>query len=221
VIRSALSLAAGVVAAAGLLAAPLGKTQPIQFISLKGHTNVKLSENLHSDRFPDNNLKSLPTGKQKLGDVEFEIGDGVLQLGSAGSPDVATKPSKIEGIKVGRTLKKLHFLQACGYSTEPDTVIGKYVIHYDDKTTAEAEIVYGKDVVDWWAYPDRAAPTKGKVAWEGENEAAKGFDAKIKLYLMTWENPKPDKRVEKIDFVATNPEQPAAPFCVAITAEDK
>ena len=38
---------------------------------------------------------------------------------------------------------------------------------------------------------------------------------------MTWENPKPDKKVEKIDFVAPNPEQPAAPFCVAITAEDK
>jgi len=217
VVRPVLSLAAGVVAAAGLLAAPLGKTQPIQFISLKGHTNVKLSENLHSDRFPDNNLKSLPTGKQKLGDVEFEIGDGVLQLGSSG----VDKAKEFKDIKVGRTLKKLHFLQACGYSTEDGTVIAKYVIHYDDKTTADVEVQFGRDVVDWWAYPDRAGPTKGKVAWEGENEAAKGFDAKIKLYLMTWENPKPDKRVERIDFIATNPEQQAAPFCVAITAEDK
>ena len=89
------------------------------------------------------------------------------------------------------------------------------------KSTAEIEIAYGRDVVDWWAYPDRKAPTKGKAVWEGENEASKGFDAKIKLYLMTWENPKPDKTVESIDFVAPNPEQPAAPFCVAITAEDK
>ena len=220
-VRPVLSLAAGVVAAAGLLAAPAAKTQPIQFISLKGHTTVKIDENLHSNRFPDNNLKSLPTGKQKFGDVEFEVGDGILQLGSAGSEELATKPSKIEGIKVGRSLKKLHFLQATGYSTEPNTVIGKYVIHYDDKTTAEADIVYGKDVVDWWAYPDQAAPSKGRAVWEGENEASKGFNAKIKLYLMTWENPKPDKKVEKIDFVATNPEQAAAPFCVAITADDK
>jgi hypothetical protein len=81
--------------------------------------------------------------------------------------------------------------------------------------------MYGRDVVDWWAYPDRKGPTKGKAVWEGENEASKGFDAKIKLYLMTWENPKPDKKVETIDFVATNPDQPAAPFCVGITAEDK
>jgi hypothetical protein len=217
VVRPLLSLAAGVVATAGLLAAPAAKTQPIQFISLKGHTNVKMDENLHSNQYPNNNLKSLPTGKQKLGDVEFEIGDGVLQLGSAN----VDKPKEIKDIKVGRTLKKLHFLQATGYSTEPDTVIGKYVIHYDDKTTAEAEIVYGKDVVDWWAYPDQAAPSKGKAVWEGQNEASKGFDAKIKLYVMTWENPKPDKKVESIDFVAPNPEQPAAPFCVAITAEDK
>jgi hypothetical protein len=218
VVRPVLSLAAGVVAVAGLLAAPAAKTQPVQFISLKGHTNVKMDENLHSNQFENNNLKSLPKGKQKLGDVEFEIGDGVLQLGSS---QVTTKPNKIEGIKVGRTLKKLHFLQACGYNTEDGTVIAKYLVHYDDKTTADVEVQFGRDVVDWWAYPDRAAPTKGKVAWEGENEAAKGFDAKIKLYLMTWENPKPDKKVEAIDFVATNPEQPAAPFCVAITAEDK
>jgi hypothetical protein len=218
VVRSMLTIAVGVVAAIGVSGAPAPKTEPIKFISLKGHTNVKMDENLHSDRFANNNLKSLPTGKQKLGDVEFEIGEGVLQLGSS---NVTTKPNKIEGIKVGGTAKKLHFLQATGYSTDPDTVIGKYVINYEDKTTAEIEIVYGKDVVDWWAYPDQVAPTKGKAVWEGENEASKGFDAKIKLYHMTWENPKPDKKIATIDFVAPNPEQTAAPFCVAITADDK
>jgi hypothetical protein len=217
VVRTVSCLAAGLLAAA-VVAAPVRKGDSSNFISLKGHANVKWDENLHSNRFENNNLKSLPTGKQKFGDVEFEIGDGLLQLGSS---MVDTKPKEIKDIKVGRTLKKLHFLQACGYNADDDTVIGKYVVHYDDKSTAEIEIVYGRDVVDWWAYPDRKGPTKGKAVWEGENEASKGFDAKIKLYLMTWENPKPDKKVETIDFVATNPDQPAAPFCVAITAEDK
>jgi hypothetical protein len=213
-----LSCFATAVLAAGLLAAPAGKTEPAKFVSLKGHTNVKWDENLHSTRFEHNNLDSLPKGKQKLGDVEFEIGEGVMQLGSS---DVEGKPTEIKDIKVGRALKKLHFLQACGYKADDDTVIGKYVIHYDDKSTADIEIAYGRDVVDWWAYPDQTAPTKAKAAWEGENPASKSFDAKIKLYLMTWENPKPDKKVESIDFVATNPNQPAAPFCVAITADDK
>jgi hypothetical protein len=218
VIRSLSILGVGLLAVGTLSGAPAPKTEPIQFISLKGLTNVKMDENLHSDRFPNNNLKSLPTGKQKFGDITYEIGEGVLQLGSS---NVTTKPNKIEGIKVNRTLKKLHFLQACGYNTTEDTVVGKYVIRYEDKSTAEIEVVYGKDVVDWWAYPDQKAPTKGKAVWEGENEASKGFEAKIKLYNMTWENPKPDKRIATIDFVAPNPEQAAAPFCVAITAEDK
>jgi hypothetical protein len=217
VVRTLSGLAAAALAA-GLVAAPVGKSEPVKFVSLKGHTNVKWDENLHSNRYENNNLSSLPRGKQKFGDVEFEIGEGVMQLGSA---SVEGKPTEIKDIKVGRAAKKLHFLQACGYNAEPDTVIGKYVIHYADKSTAEVEIVYGKDVVDWWAYPDQAAPTKGKAVWEGENPASKGFEAKIKLYLMTWENPKADKVVETIDFVATKPDQAAAPFCVGITAEDK
>ena len=165
----------------------------------------------------NNNLKTLPGGSKARRSRVRNRG----RRPQLGSSNVTTKPNKIEGIKVGRTAKKLHFLQGSGYNTTDDTVIGKYVIHYDDKTTAEIEVVYGKDVVDWWAYPDQKAPTKGKAVWEGQNEASKGFDAKIKLYAMTWENPKPDKRVATIDFIAPNPEQAAAPFCVAITAEDK
>lgn len=216
-IRTLSGLIVGVLAA-GLVAAPAAKTEPVKFISLKGHTNVKWDENLHSNRYENNNLKTLPNGKQKFGDVEFEIGDGVMQLGSS---NVEGKPKEIKDIKVGRAAKKVHFLQACGYNAPDDTVIGKYVIRYDDKSTAEIEIAYGRDVVDWWSYPDQKAPTKGKAVWEGENEASKGFDAKIKLYLMTWENPKPDKTIASIDFEATNPDQAAAPFCVAITADDK
>ena len=217
-VRSLFAFVSCFVAAVCLTAAPAPKTEPIQFISLKDKTNVKMDENLHSDRFPNNNLKTLPTGKQKLGDLTFEIGDGILQLASS---NVAEKPKKIEGIKVGRAAQKLHFLQGTGYNTADETVIAKYIINYEDKATTEIEVVYGKHVVDWWAYPDQKAPTKGKAVWEGENEASKGFEAKIKLYSMTWENPKPDKRIATIDFVATNPEQAAAPFCVAITASDK
>ncbi len=41
------------------------------------------------------------------------------------------------------------------------------------------------------------------------------------MYLQTWENPHAKKKVTAIDFVATAPEAGAAPFCVAITAEEK
>jgi hypothetical protein len=60
--------------------------------------------------------------------------------------------------------------------------------------------------------------TRGKVAWEGESAAAKELQCRVRLYATTWENPKPGKRVNEIDFVRTK-DTPAAPLCVALTVE--
>jgi hypothetical protein len=201
-----------------VLVAPTPKNDPIYYVDLSGHINVKLNENLHNNENDSNNLISLPTGKQKLGDVSFEIGKGVVQLGSK---SVEGKPKKIEGIKVGREAKTLHFLHSTGFSTDNNALIGKYIIHYEDKTTKEIEIIFGKDVMDWWKQPDQKGPSEGKVAWESENEASKKYHVKIRLYLKTWENPKPDQKIVSIDFVVENEEQTSAPFCVAITAVGK
>jgi hypothetical protein len=46
------------------------------------------------------------------------------------------------------------------------------------------------------------------------------LNAKIRLYLTTWENPKPDKKITAIDY-STTKETPCAPFCVAMSAEEK
>ena len=61
---------------------------------------------------------------------------------------------------------------------------------------------------------------RGKVAWEGENEDSKSLNAKIRLYLTSWKNPQPKKRVVSIDYISTMTTA-AAPFCVAMTAEVK
>jgi hypothetical protein len=196
---------------------PPKETGPI-FISLKGSANQKLNEDFNSGRYPGNNLSSLPAGKQTFAGLKFNVGDGMMQLGSV---QLKGKPEKVEGVKVGRALAKLHFLHATAFSAPADTVIARYVVHYADRTKEEVEVVYGKDVVDWWAYSGQTAPTRGKLAWEGQNEPAKGFDAKIKLYTMTWKNPHPKKKVVSLDYVAAAPNTGAAPFCVAITAEDK
>jgi hypothetical protein len=201
-----------------LAAAPVTADSSLTYIDLSGKTNVKLTDTFHSGATPGNNLAKLPTGKQTFADVKFKVGDGVIQLGSA---QVKEKPEKVEGIKVGRLLGKLHFLHGTGYQAPDDTVIAKYVVNYEDKTTAEIEVAYGRDVVDWWLIAGRKEPTKGKVAWAGKNEATEDTSTEIKLYLMTWENPHPKKKVVSLDFVATAPEGAAAPFCVAISADDK
>ena len=191
-----------------LAAAPAPSDSAPAYIDLQPQANVKLKDDFHSGTYAGNNLAKLPTGKQTLGGVKFNVGESLIQLGSS---QVAGKPDKVEGIKVGRTLKKLHFLHACGHRAEDDTVIAKYVVHYDDNTTEDIEVVYGKDVVDWWVQPGVADPTRGKVAWEGQNRLSP-----VKLFLTTWTNPHPDKRIVALDYVATK----NAPFCVAITAEE-
>jgi hypothetical protein len=203
-------------ASPGKLAAVPAPKDKIVFIDLKSKANQKRDEIFHGGGQEGNTLDSLPKGEQKLGGVKFLIGPGVLQLGST---VVEKFPEKIEGINVGQVLNKLHILHACGYQVEDGTAIGAYTVHYADKTTAKIEIVYGKDVRDWWDLQDKSAVTRGKVAWEGANAATKKSEAKIRLYLTTWTNPHPKKKVLTIDYTSTKTK--AAPFCVAMSAESK
>ena len=55
----------------------------------------------------------------------------------------------------------------------------------------------------------------------GENDYATRVRSKIRVYQMTWENPKPEKKIVSIDFAGRKEETPAAPFVIAITAEVK
>ena len=98
-------------------------------------------------------------------------------------------------------------------------MIGEYKVHYDDKSVETIPIVYGKDVRDWFDWDQSKPVTHGKVAWTGENARAKELNLKLRLYVTTWQNPHPDKRVVHIDYSSTN--TACAPFCLAITAERK
>ena len=193
-------------------------SKKFSYIDLQPKANHKLKDDFHSSaNFPGNNLASLPAGEQTLEGVKFKIGEGMLQLGSKMLED---RPDKIEGIKVDKKFAKLYILHATGWSTEDDTIIGEYTVTWEDDTSVTIPIVYGKDVLDWWCYEGNPDPSRGKVAWKGENEGAKTLNATIRLYMATWENPKPDKKVKSIDY-STTKETNAAPFCVAITAEEK
>jgi hypothetical protein len=224
--RSFLAAAAVLAGGLALVAAP-APDQAVTYIDLQPKANQKLKDLFHSNT-EGNNLASLPTGEQKLEGVKFKIGEGLIQLGSKVVQD---RPEKVEGIKVDRTFTTLHILHATGYGggpnqpgtagfVEDDTLIGKYIVNYEDKTKQEIEIVYGKDVRDWFYAEGEADVSRGKVAWKGENERAKALNCGLRLYLSTWKNPKPDKKVVSIDYISTG-DTAAAPFCVAMTAETK
>jgi len=186
------------------------------YIDLQAKSNQKLKDSFHGST-EGNTLSEVPTGEQTFEGVKFKIGEGMIQLGSQ---MVTDRPDKVEGIKVDKKFTRLHILHATGYSTDDDTIIGEYTVNWEDGTSVTIPIVFGKDVRDWWYYEDTPDPTRGKVAWKGSNEYAKSLNAKIRLYLTTWENTKPDKKVTSIDY-STTKETPCAPFCVAMSMEEK
>jgi hypothetical protein len=173
-----------------------------------------------------NNLEELPCGEQTFEGVPFKIGEGVIQLGGSFLPKT---PTRVEGIAVGKAFDKLHILHATGWGDCPPavwegTVIGRYLLHYEDGSIDNVPIVYGKDVRDWYVAEDAQGVTRGaldlKVAWRGGNAAARQVNAAIRLFLTTWNNPEPDKKVVRIDY-ASRRHLPTAPFCVALTLQGK
>jgi hypothetical protein len=198
------------------------ETKKFSYVDLQPKANQKLTDNLGTAE--GNNLASLPKGEQTLQEVKFKIADGLLQLGSPRLKE--PKPDRVDGIQVGKAVAKLHILHATQYPggegvVPDDTEIAKYEVHYEGGGTETIPVIQGQDVRNWWYSADEAGVTRGKVAWKGENEATKRNPGRqIRLYLSTWENPHPAKRVVHIDYVKVG-DTNAAPFCVAMTLQEK
>jgi hypothetical protein len=170
-----------------------------------------------------NNLGDLPRGRQTLAGVPFVVGDSYVLLGSERFP---AKVLLVSGIAVGRKAKRLHFLHAASFSgihrkdgngEKDGTAIGAYIVHYEDSSRAEAPIVYGEHVRDWWNWDGSKPVSRARVGWTGTNTYASRFGVTVRLYVSSWDNPQPEKTVTTIDVRSAN--SLAAPFCVAITAD--
>jgi len=193
--------------------------QVFRSIDLQPHANQKLSSDFHG--YPGNNLKPLPRGHQVLKEVPLEIGESFIQLASKRAPDF---PEKVEGIQVGKQADQVHFLHGTGWGSPgvaDGTTIGSYIVHYQDDTKEVIPIEYGRDVRDWWALGDRRPATGAELAWTGANDASKNFrgmEVSLRLFLLTWENPHPDKQIASLAFTSRN-ETISAPFLIAVSME--
>jgi RNA polymerase sigma factor (sigma-70 family) len=184
-----------------------------RFLDLQSHANQKLGEDFVYDR---NNLTGLPIGEQTLGGVKFNIGEGLIRLTWEGKPT----PKKVEGIQVDAKFTTLHVLHATHWSAkEKDVVVGYYTLNYEDNSKETIPIMFGRDVSNWWRRDNESPPSVANVVWKGANDAAtKIGQSKIQLYVASWRNPHPTRRVVSIDFSSTRPD--ITPFCVAITVEE-
>jgi hypothetical protein len=182
------------------------------WIDLQPKANQKLKESF-SGAVAGNNLAELKPGSQTLEGLKFDVGEGLIRLANKSLKDVL--PEKVEGIPVGARFATLHILHATAYSAADDTVIARYVVHYEDKSTETIEVVYGQDVRDWWCNDGDEEPTRGKVVWTGSNAATRASGTSLWLFALTWKNPRPARQVVAIDYLSTL--TGAAPFVVAMT----
>jgi hypothetical protein len=184
------------------------KDAAVRFIDLDPYVTAPLEAYHGGDVGSD---LPLEPGKQRIGESEFRVGKGVIQL--AGS-NLEKFPKEVKGIKVALKLKRLRVLHSCSWDAAEGTRIGGYIIHYGDGTTLEIPIEYGVHVKDWWAdWGDTPEVSGAEVAWTSGNPVS----PPVRLYCMTWENPAPDKVITTMDCVSAGTE--CAPFVVAMTAE--
>ena len=191
------------------------------YLDLQPVANQKLAdpvaENGHS-------LADFPQKRREFGGVPFQSGPGYVRLKGKNHPNL---PAEATDIRVGFAFDKLHILHGTEYGAFGDAVhrfhvaegteVGRYRVGYADETELVIPVVYGRDVRDIWNWDKSRATARGKVVWTGRSPAATREGVTLRMYLTTWENPRPGDEVTHIDFVSA--ETAASPVCIAITAE--
>jgi WD40 repeat protein/serine/threonine protein kinase/Tfp pilus assembly protein PilF len=190
-----------------------------KLIDLSAFYNAATADDWHSREGNGNDLASLPLGLGTFADVEFDV-RGIVQLASL-ELRRGVYPERVEGIKIEQRCAAIHFLHSTGWHVVDGTTIGWFIMRYTDGQQAELPIVYGSDVRDWQFFRGMPEETEGPpFAWKGTQtrwkyEPGRAFG--VRLYLSTWQNPRPETPVQSIDYVSAMTD--AAPFLIAISAE--
>ncbi len=178
--------------------------------------------------------EEFPGRVSRLCGVDFDV-RGWINLGEPlpGPPKSAPR-GLIEDIPLGRLCRRLHILSTGSYLSHAGrgsdgsfeehfdvslgNQIGRYVVHYADDETVEIPILHGRDVRDYWNFPESRADDPGLVvAWTGSTMASRQHRAKTRLYKTTWENPRPDVMIRSVDLIHGGTR--AVPILVALTIE--
>jgi len=186
-----------------------------KLINLDKFYNHSLDDDIHNKK--GNNLSSLPKGLQRFGNTLFDI-RGVVQLAGTNSEEIThlIYPKEAKDIEINQKAYKIHFLQASSWNIEaPKKLIGKYIVYFENKSAIEINLIYEENIWDWWGH--NLSSSNETPIWKGSNERTEERNMHIRLFKFTWENPFPDSKIIKLDFVS-NINGPG-PFLVALTIE--
>ena len=155
-------------------------------------------------------------GRIALNSGRFKRGEFMGKTFREATGKQVDRPDSVE-IPVKQAADKLHFLQWCDFSLEPEGVeVAHYLVHYEDGTEPERiPVIFGKDVADLDIEIGSTPPER--IAWEHSYKWAGRRASRIALGIQTWENPHPDKVISHVDFVSAK--EQAVPVLVAMTVE--
>lgn len=167
-----------------------------------------------TDQGADSDLRELPTGRQIMAGVPFDIATpkSCLTLASKYRPGDA--PMAVEGIKIGRRADALFFLHTCAWTGRG--VQATYRINYADGKTFDIPLSGSTNLRDWAASnPDLAfAFETGTLTRAGWTGSCKHFP-KVSVYVMQWANPRPEVELVSFDFISGNQ---GVPVMLAVTS---
>jgi len=183
------------------------RDEDVFFVDLKPYCNMGFADETANDgkggwddTGPDNDLRMLPAGKQKMRGVPFHVIDAAGNRGRScivlRGKGNATFPLSAEGIAVEKKAASLFFLHTASGSGGNEDRCGRYVVHYADGSREDIDLELERNVGSWW-YPGNLV--EAEVAWK----AAGGKAGSVGLYLMEWKNPHPEKKIGSLDIVST------------------
>ena len=199
-------------------------------INLKPYVNAALTDSRASSAGnSDNNLADLPSGVNVYGGVPFDV-EGLIQLSGRALISVFHKnyPEEVDGIAIHRRCAKIYLLHSGDWMGVPayGNTVAKLVLHYEDGSQREIDIVAGRDVFEFWSPLFTTGVDPGfsgmspdtEPAWTGSNRFLEKYwpDESLVLYKSAFANPQPDLTVSTVDYVSTMMTE-TAPFLVGLT----
>jgi hypothetical protein len=195
-------------------------------IDLTRFHNATFEDDWHNPQGHGNNLALLrqdlsADGLLELGSVSFDA-RGIVQLSSTEiRRSDPSYPERVSNVPVDAPARRIHFLHGVGWFESDEVEVARFVVHYADGSQAEAPVVYGEHVRNWHFGPEIVAAEQGgaEPAWKGPQERWKDHwpDWGVRLYQLTWTNPRPEVAIQSFDFISTMTK--SAPFLIAVTVE--
>ena len=200
---------------------PLAFPEHMHPVQIDDKANVGLNESPEPGK-EWARFQGLEPGILQIGNLFFNLSKKLIHLGN--EKNLPNLPREVKAIEVGRTAKTIHFLHSARWGGgRQGTVLGNYVVYYEDGTSETVAISVGQNAHDWLEGPNA---TNGRYTTEAVThvlsnvEGGPGNTAHGLVFAYSWKNRHPEKLIKSIDF-ELGETQYTTPFCLAITLDEE